>query len=329
MVEEAAIEHETARGMANALVSVVVPSYNHSEFVTKTLLSIFGQTHRPGELIVIDDGSLDHSPAVIERVLKDCPFRCELIARSRLGLTATLNEGLRRSRAEFFCYLASDDIWLPEFLAARVSMLKSRPEAVLAYGNAFSIDENDRIIDCTTDWAAYVDGDVRQMLLTTLAPISPTVVYRRSAIAEFGWNEEAKLEDYELYLRLSSRGDFAFDPRILSAWRQHRRNTSLNLAMMFEEKLLAQRRVASELGITEKELNESQALAKFRSAQEFMRAGQKFRALKLALENWRAISSFREGLRMSVGLVTPHALVQWNRARKRKQATGRYGELRL
>src|ERR1041385_5110829 len=65
-----------------ARVSVVVPSYNHAPFVAETLRSVFKQTRAPALLLVIDDGSRDGSPRVIEKTLNDCPFPCELVARA-------------------------------------------------------------------------------------------------------------------------------------------------------------------------------------------------------------------------------------------------------
>ncbi len=79
------------------------------------------QTRQPAELLVIDDGSSDESPRIIERVLSDCPFSCEFIARENRGLCATLNEGLQRTGGEYFAYLGSDDLWLPDFLQERVA----------------------------------------------------------------------------------------------------------------------------------------------------------------------------------------------------------------
>ncbi len=310
-------------------VSVVVPSYNHAAFVEKCLRSIFKQTLQPTELLVIDDGSGDESCAIIERTLKDSPVRCEFIARSHRGLTKTLNEALEKTRGGFFAYLGSDDLWLPEFLAARVTCLSRRDEAVLAYGNAYSIDERDQIIDCTSDWATYVDGNATAMLLTTLAPLSPTVVYRRNALARHAWNETSRLEDYELYLRLSADGDFAFDPRVLSAWRQHRRNTSVNLIMMMEEKLAAQQQTAAVLGVTSRDLHRLHTLARFRSAQELMRQGQKSKATSLAFRNLRGLSSAREALRMSLGLIAPTPLLRWNRMRKQQRVMQQYGKIEV
>jgi alpha-1,3-rhamnosyltransferase len=310
-------------------VSVVVPSYNHAPFVEKALRSIFRQTLRPAELFVIDDGSRDESPRIIERVLKECPFACEFVARANRGLCATLNEGLALTRpaSRYFAYLGSDDLWLPDFLRARVAALDARPGAVVAYGNAYSIDAEDRVVDCTADWARYRDGDVRRMLLETLAPLSPSVVYRREALRRHRWNEEAGLEDYELYLRLSAEGEFAFDPSVLAAWRQHGYNTSRNLRLMLDEKLAAQRRVARALGLGAAELAEFQRLARFRSAQEYMRRGEKFTALKLAAGNLRGAQTRGEALKLLAGLLVPHRLLRRRRARAGERAGARYGPL--
>src|ERR1700687_3456393 len=157
-----------------ATVSVVVPSYNHAPFIEATLRSIMKQTLWPAELFVIDDGSSDESTARIERVLSACPFPCELVVRSNRGLCASLNEGFERTRGNYFAYLGSDDLWLPDFLTARVSPLESRPDAVPPYGHAYFIDEQNEIIDSTADWARYADGDAREMLLQTTPPMSPT-----------------------------------------------------------------------------------------------------------------------------------------------------------
>src|SRR5690348_9867080 len=78
-------------------VSVVVPSYNHAKFIERTLRAIFAQTLRPRDLLVIDDGSKDESVQVIERVLKDAPIPTQLFSRENRGLSATLNEALRRT----------------------------------------------------------------------------------------------------------------------------------------------------------------------------------------------------------------------------------------
>jgi alpha-1,3-rhamnosyltransferase len=317
---------QTIQGKATG-VSVVVPSYNHAQFIESTLRSIMKQTLQPAELLVIDDGSGDESPLVIERVLNECPFPCELMARDNRGLCATLNEGFEHTRGEYFAYLGSDDLWLPEFLKARVILLQSRADAVLAYGHAYFIDENNAIVDSTADWASYADGDAREMLLETTAPMSPTVMYRRKALEQQRWNEQSKLEDYDLYLRLSAEGEFAFDPMVLSAWRRHGLNVSHDQTLMLEEQLQAQREAALRFGLTNEQVEKLQRATRYRRAEDFLRVGQKAPALSLIMHNLRGVNSPRATARMLLRFVVPSSFMRGRARFRQRTAHERYGDL--
>jgi alpha-1,3-rhamnosyltransferase len=310
-----------------ASVSVVVPSHNHAPFIEATLRSIMKQTLRPAMLLVIDDGSGDDSPRVIERVLNDCSFPSELIARENRGLSATLNEGFGRTHGDYFAYLGSDDLWLPAFLEARVGLLTKRSTAVLAYGHAYIVDEDNAIVDSTADWARYADGDAREMLLQTTAPMSPTVVYRRDALEHERWNEDSKLEDYELYLRLSTAGGFAFDPQILSAWRRHSSNVSWDQSLMLADQLRAQRDAAIRFGLSEKQVNDLQRATRFARAEDFLRVGQKSKALGLIMSNARGANSARATARMFLRLLLPNAILRRRVRARQRNAHERYGNL--
>jgi alpha-1,3-rhamnosyltransferase len=311
-----------------ARVSVVVPSYNHAPFVGATLRSIFRQTHAPARLLVVDDGSTDGSPKVVEKVLNECPFPCELVARENRGLCATLNEGLSKTAGEYFAYLGSDDLWLPDFLAARVQLLETRVRAVLAYGHAYIVDERGAVVDCTLDWARYADGDARPMLLEeTYAPMSPTVLYRRAAIERHGWNERARLEDYELYLRLSAEGEFAFDTRVLSAWRRHGTNTSRDFVWMIEARLAAQRDAAEQLKLNGDELRRYQRALNFAGAEDLLRLGDKSGALKFLRRGFGGAPSVKALARVALRFVTPYSLVRRRKRRTAERAARLYGKL--
>lgn len=322
-----AIDRDAWRRVGALDVSVVVPSYNHASFVGKCLRSIISQTRSARELIVIDDGSSDDSPRVIEQVLKTCAISCELIVRPNRGLCATLNEGLSRSRGEYFAYLGSDDVWLRSFLQARVSLLESRPEAVLAYGHVYVVDELDRIIECTSDWANYIDGDARSMLLRSSVPPSPTVLYRRKALERHGWNEDARLEDYELYLRLSAEGEFAFDSQVLAAWRQHGGNTSRDLGLMLRQTQASQQRVAGLLGLCPSELDAIQVALRWRYVEDFLRSGQKRKALALMSGNIRKAVSISLLARLMFRLTVPHRIMRWRKRLTQQRVHKRYGEV--
>ena len=323
------LQEETEREAEStpAAVAVVVPSYNHAQFVEATLRSIMKQKRQPAELLVIDDGSSDESPRIIERVLSDCPFACEFIARENRGLCATLNEGLQRTGGEYFAYLGSDDLWLPEFLHERVALLETRPAAALAYGHAYFIDERNRIVDSTAEWASYADGDARAMLLQTTAPMSPTVLYRRNPLQQYPWRETARLEDYDLYLRLSVAGEFAFDPRILSAWRRHSSNVSWDQTLMLEEQLRAQREAAFRFGFTDRQIEKLQTTTKFNRAEDFLRLGQKSQALRLMMHNVPGASSARATARMLLRLLIPNSFMRGRARVRQRRARERYGTI--
>ena len=245
-----------------AEVFAFVPSYNHAPFVEKCLRSIINQTHQPKKLLVIDDGSRDGSPAVIERILNDCPFDAELVVRENRGLCATLNEGFGQSSGEYFAYLGSDDFWLEDFLRERVRLLSANSHAVLGYGNALFVDENDEISDCSADWWNF-PANAQTMLRQGNAPISSTVCYRRKPLENYRWNENARLEDYEFYVQICGEGEFAFDSQVLSAWRRHGSNVSGDLSLMLAEILAAQRRNPEKLDLNEANVQQTERRVKF------------------------------------------------------------------
>ena len=302
----------------NREVFAFVPSYNHAPFIEECLNSIINQTLSPKKLLVIDDGSKDDSPRIIERILKDCPFDAELIVRENRGLCATLNQGLELSDGKYFAYIGSDDFWLPEFLAARSALLDERTDCVLAFGNCKLIDDAGAAIGCTADncetQAAYTQIAPADMLLSGTAPISPTVMYRRSALEKEGWNPEARLEDYELYLKLSSIGHFAFDPAVRSAWRVHGHNTSRDRAMMLREQLAAQSRNAGRMGLSDQRLATARAATTFRYARIALQDGDRREALRLGRTSWRGAASPTEIARFAVGLLLPEPVKRLFRA---------------
>lgn len=271
-------DHHSA-GQDAPRVAVVVPSYNHAPYLERCLRSIFAQTLPPAELVVIDDGSRDDSPAVAARVLADCPFPAELIVRPNRGLCATLNEGLARTRGELFAYLGSDDYWHPDRLRAAVAALAAAPDAVLACGRCYVVDARDRIIGCSPYRAEQAGRRaLRSLLAHEFVPPSPTVTYRRAALERERWDERCRLEDYDLYLRLARLGPFAFIERPLAYWRWHAGNTSRATAQMLAEVLAAQARFAAASGLSPRALRRYQDRARFRFATHFLLAGDRARA---------------------------------------------------
>jgi glycosyltransferase involved in cell wall biosynthesis len=152
----------SSKPVANPLVSIVVPSYNHARYLPVTLESVFAQTYRNIELIVIDDGSSDGSAAVIEQLLARCPFPCTGLYRENRGAHATLNEAVRRARGTFVNPLNSDDAFEPERIAAMV-------EGIAAEGREWGFAGVTHVGEDGRAAAEAVAGGERRALAEALA----------------------------------------------------------------------------------------------------------------------------------------------------------------
>lgn len=108
------------RGSGTGTVSVVIPSYNHAKFVSAAIESVFRQTYRPLELIILDDGSTDESDSMIRRTIEGAPIPVVYEAHSNMGLPRTLNKGIGMARGTWISFLASDDYYYPQKTAAQV-----------------------------------------------------------------------------------------------------------------------------------------------------------------------------------------------------------------
>ena len=110
--------------MSRPLISVVIPFYNPGDFLTESVASVFAQTYPEIQLILVDDGSTDHSP----ELAKAFGTRVELVSIPQSGIGAALNAGLACCRGQFFCWLDADDLWLPNKVQEQIEFLSSSPE---------------------------------------------------------------------------------------------------------------------------------------------------------------------------------------------------------
>jgi hypothetical protein len=165
------------------------------------------------------------------------------------------------------------------------------------------------------------------MLLEPQIPASASVVYRRSALGKFPWNENSRLEDYELYLRLSAAGEFALDENILSAWRIHKYNTSADFPAMMNELIAAQNRAAEEIKLSASQLRQARARLKFNCVLQLIREGRKKEAVRILRGNLSVAPSFNAIGKLAVRFIIPNKLLQWRRNSVRRKTIERHGTL--
>ncbi|MEX3718054.1 glycosyltransferase family 2 protein [Acinetobacter baumannii] len=133
------------------LVSIVIPCYNHANFVQDCIQSVIAQTYQNIELIIIDDGSKDGSVEKIQEFIGECEkrfVRFEFRNRPNKGLSATLNEALEWCQGEYFSAIASDDMMLNDKIEIQIDFLKNSIDSTIVgvFGGYNLIDDTDAII---------------------------------------------------------------------------------------------------------------------------------------------------------------------------------------
>lgn len=120
-------------------VSVVIPTYNSGGFIARTLQSVFHQTQRPAEVIVVDDGSIDETCALVRSIGETAPLPVRLVElpTNTGGPAAPLNVGIARSRSEFTATLDHDDEMMPDKLERQLDCFHRSPSLGLVVSNFY------------------------------------------------------------------------------------------------------------------------------------------------------------------------------------------------
>ena len=202
-------------------VSLVIATFNHARFVGEALDSALAQTLRAVEVVVVDDGSTDDTPAVLARY----DGRILVIRQPNRGLAAARNAGLAASRGTYVTFLDADDVLMPTKLAEQVAVLEHAPAVGWTYCDVLietmatgtSVKASERF----GYGARVLDGWLFPELIhgNFIPAIAPLV--RRTALDAAGGFDErlTALEDWDLWLRLSLIAEARYSPAVLVSYR--------------------------------------------------------------------------------------------------------------
>lgn len=193
-------------------VSVIIPTYNCASLLPQAIESVIDQTFTNLEIIVIDDGSTDDTPSIIQ----DYDGRIQFIQIEHTGLPSVVrNKGIQAARGKYIAFLDSDDRWLANKLEIQVPLLDDDPQIGLVCGNALVLREGNLDPDRTyfPDPPAFPHTGFAVLLENNFI-ITSTVLMRRALIEEVGNFSELPelraLEDYDLWLRLATRAKISY-----------------------------------------------------------------------------------------------------------------------
>ncbi len=219
------------------LISVVIPSYNHAAYIQEAVHSVLAQPVDELELLVVDDGSRDDTPAVLRSI--DDP-RMRLIVQANQGAHRALDRGLREARGRYLAILNSDDRYAPDRLPAALALFEQMPELALVGSYVEVIDGRGRPLGVKEGYANLdpwpvptpeetfkADRDLRTaLLLQNYWASTSNYVMPRQTYERYGpFRPLRYTHDWDFALRVQREQPAWLIPRALLHYRVHAGNT--------------------------------------------------------------------------------------------------------
>jgi len=215
-------------------VSVIIPTYNRSNFLRAAVQSVLNQTFTDFDIVIVDDASEDDTQAVVAS-FSDDRIKC-IRHPSNRQIAATRNTGMVNSGGEYIAFLDDDDQWLPEKLAKQVAILDGSASSVGAVYTAF-----DQVDVATKDVLRTIRPGKRGHILHELCirnwiGTASTVCLRRRCLDEVGLFDESVAfgEEYDMWIRLAHRFDFRYIDEVLVKYGVHGERLSTNYTVMVD-----------------------------------------------------------------------------------------------
>ncbi|HOL49970.1 MAG TPA: glycosyltransferase [bacterium] len=287
-----------------AKVSVIVPVYNAERFIGETLRSVLCQTYKDIEVIVVDDGSTDHSVEVIKKYNDP---RIMLIRQQNRGVSAARNTGIKSSNGKFIALLDHDDLWLAEKIEKQMILFEKNPDVALVYSDISYIDGEGKPVSWMLKQFEPHRGYVlRELFVSDFIPCL-TAVFRKDVLEKIGlFNERYRYaEEYELFLRIARFFQFDFVDEVLACYRVHQSNLSRNIINSYLENI----EILEHFYHTVPEVKNFEYTARKRIANMYFITGRRFQVEEK--NRTEAIRMFRKSLiynkisiKAMVGLLT-------------------------
>ncbi len=183
------------------LVSVIIPTYNRGWTIKDAIESVLAQDFKDFELLVVDDGSTDHTHEILNFYQK----KLQVLRQSNQGVSAARNRGIKAASGRLIAFLDSDDLWLPKKLSRQVDFFNSTPDALICQTEEIWVKNHIRVNPKQRH--KKLSGMIFEPSLA-LCLVSPSaVMIRRRLFAEVGFFDERlpACEDYDLWLRISCK----------------------------------------------------------------------------------------------------------------------------
>lgn len=187
-------------------VSVITPVYNAEKYICKTLESIFAQTYKDIEIVLVDDCSNDKSAQIIATYKESHPEIVYFLQPKNMGAGAARNKALELASGQYVAFLDSDDLWLPEKTERQIKLMKEK-NSPFSYAAIEMMDEDGKTIKGKRNLKETCD--YKYLLCNTIIATS-SVIVDRSVLGDFRMPLRRGGQDYATWLSLLKNGDIAW-----------------------------------------------------------------------------------------------------------------------
>jgi glycosyltransferase involved in cell wall biosynthesis len=228
--------------MSAPLVSVVIPCYNGSKFLRRTITSVLRNPYRPIEILVVDDGSNDDSRAVAEKMAERFS-EIRVLAKENGGVSSARNHGIREARADYIALLDADDLFYPDTMEKRMQVFREEddPEMLGVFCPAVLVDEKGNpLIERTMFSPALPNDRFYYSASPHCVSIPSSFILKKAKMMERGLFDETvcPAEDFEYWHRLLRRGGyFRMVRTCVVGWVQHKNSATHNQILHHQKRV--------------------------------------------------------------------------------------------
>jgi glycosyltransferase involved in cell wall biosynthesis len=214
-------------------VSVIIPTYNRKDLVIEAIESVFAQTYRDYEIVLVDDGSTDDTEQAVRSSFKD---RVRYLSKANGGVSSARNLGIQRAQGSLIAFLDSDDVWEPSFLEITAGYLAHHEDVGMVSTGWRTLPSGHR-------WPPMrkrvLHGCLLPFLMQEDLVRTSAVLARRNALLEAGlFNERLEVaEDTDMWLKIAARHPTAILNIHLSWGRRHDLRLSKNRILHLQQLL--------------------------------------------------------------------------------------------
>lgn len=231
--------------MSNPLISIVVCCHNRCHYLEQTLDTIFAQDYEPVEIVVLDDGSTDHTAELMQGY-KD---KARYFYQENQGAAIARTNACKLAKGEFIAFQDDDDLMPPDRISALLEALQQYPSAVLAFGDWQEIDEAGKDtgihsqfkIQTNNDEPVCIQDGYKATLWPEVTPLPHTSLFRKRDGERIGWFDTrffCAIEDTDFFARLGNLGSIVYVPKITSFYRRGHQSLCANDILLTYNRLM-------------------------------------------------------------------------------------------